>query len=322
MLCMNQWKVCTDAYPAERCEEIWQQALRRIYLAVSHRSGGDPLHGEVTYNMSPQGIEFVTLSGSAQRLVGQGPLQSESLWLALAIAGEAHLQIGEREARLGSGEILYGATGGDRVALDLRSDFLLLTLEIPHALFYKRLLNPLSIRAGTLSGQSGVSRLLANLLVGVTQELGSLDAAAFHPVELALTELLIHALSEQAAINTFRIPGHAEHFREICRCIESHLGDPDLDLTMVAEQCRASARYVQKIFNEAGLSFSQYLRRRRLEMCKRDMSSQLNGSLSISEICMRWGFSNLAYFSRSFTAEYGIGPRAYRAKQRRRLDPA
>lgn len=319
---MDSWKVRTDEHPADRCAEIWQEALQQVYLAVSPRSGGEPLHGEVTYNISPQGIEFVTLSGSAQRLVGQGPQQSESLWLALAIAGEAHLQIGEREARLGTGEILYGATGGDQVALELRSDFLLLTLEIPHALFYKRLLNPLSIRAGTLSGQSGVSRLLANLLTGVAQELGSLDATAFHPVELALTELLIHALSEQAAINTFRVPGHAEHFREICRCIELHLGDPELDLAMVAEQCHASGRYVQKIFNEAGLGFSQYLRRRRLEKCRRDMSSQLNGRLSISEICMRWGFTNLAYFSRSFTSEYGIGPRAYRAKQRSRHDAA
>ncbi|MFZ3121057.1 MAG: helix-turn-helix transcriptional regulator [Variovorax sp.] len=318
---MKNWKICTDEHPAQRRTEVWQQALQRVYLTVPHCPDGASLRGEVTYSISPQGIEFVTLAGSAQRLVGQGPLQSESLWLALAIEGEAHLQIGEREERLGAGEVLYGATGGDPVALDLRSDFVLLTLEIPHALFYKRLLNPLSIRAGTLSGHSGVSRLLANLLVGVAQELEGLGVAAFHPVELALTELLIHALSEQAAINTFRIPGHAEHFREICNCIELHLGDPELDLASVAEQCHASGRYIQKIFHEAGLGFSQYLRRRRLEKCKRDLSSRLNGSLSISEICMRWGFSNLAYFSRTFTAEYGVGPRAYRARQLGQLGP-
>ncbi|MGO3619560.1 helix-turn-helix domain-containing protein [Pseudomonas helleri] len=319
---MNNWKVCTAQHPAEQREDIWQQALQQIYLSVSHWPRDGALLGEVTYNISPQGIEFVTLSGSAQRLVGDCPLQPESLWLALVIAGEAHVQIGEQITRLQAGEILYGATGGERVALDLRSDFLVLTLEIPHALFYKRLLNPLSIRAGTLACESGVSRLLASLLSGVAQELSSLDAVAFHPVELALTELLIHALTERTSINTFRIPGHAKHFQEICHCIELHLGDPQLNLVMIAGYCHASARYIQKIFKEAGLGFNQYLRRRRLERCKRDMSSQLNGGLSITEICLRWGFNDLAYFSRSFTAEYGMGPRAYRARQLGQQDPA
>jgi AraC-like DNA-binding protein len=38
-------------------------------------------------------------------------------------------------------------------------------------------------------------------------------------------------------------------------------------------------------------------------------------SLSISEICFRWGFNGSAHFSRSFKERYGVSPRDYRKGQ-------
>ncbi|QJI37099.1 helix-turn-helix domain-containing protein [Pseudomonas sp. ADAK13] len=312
---MNNWSVNTEHHSQDRRADAWRQALQHVYLSTVYDYDTEHLKGYVSYCISPQGIEFVTLSGSAQLLIGDYPLQTESLWLSVVIKGEAYLHIDEQRTELAAGTILYGATGGDTVALELNDDFCLLTLELPHALFYRRLLNPLSISHGTLSGESATSRLLAKLLVSVAEELEALDSSTFHPVETALTELLIQALSERNAINTFKDPAHAKHFQQICHCIELRLGDSQLSLGKIAEKCHTSERYIQKIFKEAGLGFNQYLRRQRLERCKRDMASQLNGGLSLSEICFRWGFNDQAYFSRVFSAEYGVSPRAYRARQ-------
>jgi len=316
---MNKaWKtVADDADPAAR-EQQWSATLERVYLSMISRPADTPLHGEVSYNRSPQGIEFVRLAGSPQVIIGDYPAQpnqSESLWLALTLEGEATLTIDDQEADLAFGDILYGSTGVNHSALHLSSNFRVLTLEVPHSIFYKRLLNPLSIRAGTLSGQKGIGRLLSDFLFSVSDELEHLTPTSFHPVEMSLSELLIHSLSEQTAINTFRDPGHAQHFREICHSIELNLGDPDLNLPKIAALNNASVRYVQKIFKEADLGFNQYLRRRRLELCKRDMSSKLHSALSISEICYRRGFNDLAYFSRAFSAEFGLSPRAYRTRK-------
>ena len=317
--CMNEaWKiVADDPDPAQR-DANWHAALQRVFLSMVEQPGGTQLHGEVSYNRSPLGIEFVRLAGSPQVIIGDYPSQpnqSESIWLALALEGDATLTIDDNKADLSPGDILYGSTGVNHAALHLSSDFRVLTLEVPHAIFYKRLLNPLSIRAGTLSGQSGIGKLLSDFLCSVSGELEGLTPASFHPVEMSLSELLIYSLAEQTTVNTFRDPGHAQHFREICHSIELTLGDPELNLPKIAELNNASVRYVQKIFKEAELSFNQYLRRRRLELCKRDMSSQVNAGLSISEICYRRGFNDLAYFSRAFSAEFGMSPRAFRSRK-------
>ena len=54
------------------------------------------------------------------------------------------------------------------------------------------------------------------------------------------------------------------------------------------------ARYIQKLFQQAGMSFSQYVRRRRLEHCYADLGSLAHRNLSISDICFRWGFNDAA----------------------------
>ncbi|MDH1866515.1 helix-turn-helix domain-containing protein [Pseudomonas chengduensis] len=316
---MNEaWNIVANHPDPLIREQEWAQALNRVFLSKVSQPEQGVLHGEVSYNRSPQGIEFVRLAGSPQVIIGDYPAQpnqSDSLWLALTLEGEATLTIDDRNADLSFGDILYGSTGVNHSALQLNSDFRVLTLEIPHAIFYKRLLNPLSIRAGTISGQRGIGRLLSDFLFSVSEELEQLTPTSFHPVEMSLAELLIHSLSEQTDINTFRDPGHAKHFREMCHFIELHIGDPDLNLQRLAELSNASVRYVQKVFKEADLGFNQYVRRRRLELCKRDMSSRLNSALSISEICYRRGFNDLAYFSRAFSAEFGLSPRAYRTRK-------
>ncbi|MDB5442464.1 MAG: transcriptional regulator, AraC family, partial [Phenylobacterium sp.] len=73
-----------------------------------------------------------------------------------------------------------------------------------------------------------------------------------------------------------------------------------------------SPRSLQKLFASANQSFSTYVRSRRLERCRLDLSSPICASLSISEICFRWGFNGSAHFSRAFKERYGVSPREYR----------
>ena len=90
------------------------------------------------------------------------------------------------------------------------------------------------------------------------------------------------------------------------------LADPELGLERVAAEDGISPRSLQKLFASANQSFSTYLRSRRLERCRLDLSSPICASLSISEICFRWGFNGSAHFSRAFKERYGVSPREYR----------
>ena len=102
------------------------------------------------------------------------------------------------------------------------------------------------------------------------------------------------------------------HLHRVCQTIETLLADPGLSLGKVAREEGVSPRYLQKLFASAGQSFTHYIRLRRLERCRLDLTSPRCASLSISEISFRWGFNGSAHFSRAFRDQYGLSPREHR----------
>ncbi len=98
----------------------------------------------------------------------------------------------------------------------------------------------------------------------------------------------------------------------VCRAIEQDLGDPDLRIGRVGAGQGFTVRYVQKLFEEGGQSFSGYVRRRRLEQCRADLANPMNADVSITSTCFHWSFNDAATFGRAFRKEFGVSPREYR----------
>jgi AraC-like DNA-binding protein len=161
------------------------------------------------------------------------------------------------------------------------------------------------------------------MLRSVAEAIDEISSEDLRAVELSLTEFLITALGgEKGVFGLGGVAGaRATHLHRICQGIEAVLGNPGLTLAMVARRERVSTRYLQKLFTEAGNSFTHYLRTRRLERCRADLISPLHADLSISEICFRWGFNGSAHFSRTFHKEYGLSPRDYRRLGGNSSDP-
>lgn len=287
--------------------------MHQVFLSAEAVHNFHNFYGELSYKKSPLGLEFVLCSGSAQTIIGNYPVPKESLWLAVLLEGSGSLQINDRHIILENKHILYGASGDiDYVSMSMDDHFKMLTIEIPHTVFYKRLVDPLSIRAGVLKNQSAMYNVLLNFLTSISQEVSGLHPEKFHPIEVALTELFVSSLSESIQIRGFTDAGHAKSFQKICDSIEEHLSDCDLSLPFIAEINRVSVRYIQKLFSEVNLSFAQYIRQSRLELCRRDMANTIHQDLTISEICYRWGFNDLSYFSRIFRNQYGVPPRKFK----------
>jgi AraC-like DNA-binding protein len=307
---MKAWKCSTDLVNGGDRERVWQEALQQISLPTTYLRDRAGFHGEVSSVVSPLGIEFSRVSSSAQTLSGACAKTSPSLWLALPVEGKFLIDEGSDDIDVGLGDILYGPTGCDST-LKLPDHFVMLYIRIPQKMLYPRLLNLQIMRLGTLQGKEAVNRVFAGLLRSVVNELEELDDEDIRPIEVAISEFVVSGLAASAATSCFDVAG-ASNFRRISQAIELQLGDGDLTLHRIAEQQCVSARYIQKLFQQAGISFSHYLRRRRLEHCHSDLGSMAHRHLSISEICFRWGFNDAAHFSRSFGAEYGMTPRAFR----------
>ena len=100
--------------------------------------------------------------------------------------------------------------------------------------------------------------------------------------------------------------------RRIQQYIEEHLDDEDLTLSSVARAHSVSARYVNRLFMQEGVSAARWIRMRRLERCRADLEDPERRRLSISEIAFDHGFGNISSFNRAFKARFHITPTALR----------
>jgi AraC-like DNA-binding protein len=97
--------------------------------------------------------------------------------------------------------------------------------------------------------------------------------------------------------------------------VDLGLGRRDLTTDLIARLHRVTPRYVQKLFETEGTTFSQFVLERRLERAQSLLRSPEHMARSISEVAYEVGFGDLSYFNRSFRKRYGVTPSEMRRAQ-------
>ncbi|WP_222871742.1 helix-turn-helix domain-containing protein [Nonomuraea sp. PA05] len=97
--------------------------------------------------------------------------------------------------------------------------------------------------------------------------------------------------------------------------IQDHLGDARLAPAMIAAAHHISLRYLHRLFHEEGRTVVGWIRRQRLERCRRDLADPLLAGVPIGAVAARWGFASHTHFSRAFRGAYGLTPSAYRERR-------
>jgi AraC-like DNA-binding protein len=100
-------------------------------------------------------------------------------------------------------------------------------------------------------------------------------------------------------------------FERIRVFIEKRLDDTDLSPSTIARAHSISLRYLHLLFSERGVTVGGWVRSRRLARCRVALAD-VRKDRTITEIALKWGFSDAAHFSRSFKAAFGISPNAFR----------
>jgi AraC-like DNA-binding protein len=82
---------------------------------------------------------------------------------------------------------------------------------------------------------------------------------------------------------------------------------------MIAAQHRVKPRWVQRLFECEGTTFTEYVLAQRLGRAHRLLTDPRYASLKISTIALDIGFGDLSYFNRAFRRRYGMTPSELRA---------
>ncbi|MGH8445586.1 MAG: helix-turn-helix domain-containing protein, partial [Solimonas sp.] len=304
----------TESYPARQRTHAWREMLSKFSLQVTDVVDEDEMYGTVSSAVSPHGILFARISAGPQGLIyREDDNRSGAICLALHMEGRAMLMEPAEQTWLASGDIVYGPAGASG-GVSMQSNFRQLFVKIPRQALRSRLAVPMSLKVGYLSGQSGIGHVFAGMLGSIADTLDKLTPDQIRPIEIALLEFLVSSLADDETAQGM-IAGtstQTTNLHRISQLIESRLGDPDLTIAKAADESGVSARYLQKLFEAVGESFSHYVRARRLERCRSDLINPLYSHLSISDICFRWSFNDAAHFSRAFREQYNTSPRAYR----------
>ena len=95
-----------------------------------------------------------------------------------------------------------------------------------------------------------------------------------------------------------------------------HLTDPELSVSAIARRQGVTPRYVQRLFEQEGLTFSEFLRDARLDLARRSIEAA--GTATVSAVAFDAGFSDLSYFNRVFRQRFAATPTEIKAAALRR----
>jgi AraC-like DNA-binding protein len=165
------------------------------------------------------------------------------------------------------------------------------------------------------SGKAGFSKIVSHMLLTMW-EYAEADTFGDIGTELANNLLGILAICcrvhcDQPEAQTTDTLAKRESIKRI---INQNLHKPDLCVGELAKQFGFSVRYVQRLFSQEEYTVSAYIRRQRLEGCRKQLADPAWLHRSITEIAFNWGFNSSAHFARVFKAQYGINAREFRSR--------
>lgn len=302
----------TDGLAENARVDFWNGLASQTFTALTidpaERSG---FRGELTRVQSGDfGMALATSSSAEVKRVPR-PFDAgepeHALFLHLQLKGASRCAQDGREAELGFGDIaVCDSARPYRLALSENNEMLVVKLPGDRAL--GRAPATPALTGHRLAADGARSGLLSRFLgqAWASIEAGVGDAAWSQAVCEATLALLDLAVSDPDAEEGVR----ARLRRRACELIERELCDPDLNTAFVAQALGVTPRYLQMAFADVGLTASDHIRARRLELARR----RLRPERSVTEVAYELGFGDLTYFSRTFRRRFGVTPSAWRAR--------
>jgi AraC-like DNA-binding protein len=235
---------------------------------------------------------------------------NDDFGLAMNRGGVAAVSQCGREATLGDGDAVL-LSCGDPGAVTRPSACKYLGLRVPRAALASIVPNIEDLVAVPIPRGTPGLGLLQSYVTGLLSSIDSPGSSALQRLAAGhIYDLLALTLTGPDDRATGADSGgvRAARLYTIKNDIIKRLCDRDLTINAVAARHGLTPRYVQRLFEHEGLSFTGYVLGERLALAHRMLGSRRQAGRAISAIAFEVGFGDLSYFNRAFRRRYKETP--------------
>jgi AraC-like DNA-binding protein len=237
----------------------------------------------------------------------------EFLQIGMVTRGGGALEQDGRRTVLAAGDFAIYETGRP-FSWSLNRSWELDVFTWPRAAIGLTAAESAAVTAVRLPGRHGLTGIVGDLLRGLLSAPPALSPTGAVRVADQVGELVATLAIEHAEPSAPADAPQRALLQEVCAHIDARLDDPDLAPDAIAAAHFVSTRQLHRLFAATGETVTRRIRRLRLERCRHELADRRRAGDSVTDIARRWGFADLAGFSRAFRAAYGCSPSDYRAR--------
>jgi AraC-like DNA-binding protein len=306
----------SDDFPASHRLKAWRNVLSSKLLAVDIEPlPGPPFHVDASLRIL-EGIRFGTSAFSAsffRRTRELVEADNDDFILIANVEGTLTVSEPKGEVTLNEGDAYFMS------CRDEKNFIRPVTGKILGVRFERAFLKDFvpsidNCPCGVIPRSTAALRLLTVYLKELDDNQKLSDPALRKLVVKQLYEIAVLVLNPLCA-GTKPQPAPAFlKLQMIKSYIEEELKKQKLSIVDVAAAHGLSERQVQRRFETEGTTFSSYLLEKRLEHVHLALKDPRRANLSIAEIAVSCGFSDLSHFNRTFRKRYGASPSEVRGR--------
>jgi AraC-like DNA-binding protein len=291
-------------------EELWERGL----LATKFTPCGDVLPHVDLARRSVPGLGILTATYAGVRHEGMpaktGQQGGDDLYLCMILTGTSLASRCAQEVLLSDGDAVLMTSEEAAWAFASSSSVKVAGLRLPRSALAPLVPNLDDAVMRRIPRDADGLRLLRKYLEVVADDVAlaappSQRLIATHFYDLAALALGAKCDSEALAEGR-TVP--AVRLAAIKADISANLDDGDLNATMVAARNRVTVRYLHKLFQNEGITYSEFVLGQRLARAYSILRNPLQPRRGISTIAFELGFNDLSYFNRAFRRRYNATP--------------
>jgi AraC-like DNA-binding protein len=307
----RRFHISSDMFPGDKRLAMWREIYGRGIARVDIEPLTDaPFHADVTFNLLPNVAIASGARSPAHYRVTRELLKDARDIIAVSIlrSGEASAtQFGqELIGGIGSASVLSAA---DPSVSTLHTDGSFITLALSRPAIAELAPDFETAFGRPIPADDPALRLLTKYLDAVlaADELDHPEVArsvSAHILDLVALALGARGDRAEAALGGAK----AARLKALKADVMSMLGNGELSSEMIAGRHNISSRYVRKLFELEGISFTSFVLGERLTRVRRMLRDTRYAHLTIAQLAHACGFNDISYFNRAFRRHFGVTP--------------